>query len=222
MNNLISIIHACDKNSYAWEKWYERYSKFWPKEIPTVFISEEKKFERDGIVNLTLGIGWQQGLINALDNYITEKYIIYQHEDFFLTGKVDLQILSEVLRLTEYHEADIMKCCGSHAGWDPAKFRKLKDNDMDGRVMVYKNSNEYLTSHQVSIWKKDFLRKTLDPKNNNWQHEIEGTKLARKLKPKILAYRSDFNPPNCEPIPYIEVIKHGKYKHNVRRYWSDK
>lgn len=220
-NNIISIIHACDRNSYAWDKWYDRYSKFWPNEIPTVFISEEKKFERKGIVNLRLGIGWQQGIIKALDNYITEKYIIYQHEDFFLTAPVDYDLLMELLRVTCTYEADIMKCCGKHGGWDNAKFKKLEHGDMNGRVMIYKNSNEYLTSHQVSIWDKNFLRKTLDPKNNNWQHEIEGTRLARKLNPKILAYRSDKNPPDCQPIPYIEVIKHGRYKNNVKEYWRD-
>lgn len=216
MKDIISIIHACDKNAYAWEGWYNRYKKYWPiDKIPTVFLSENKPLNKEGIISLTLGTGWQQGIIKAIDNHISEHYIIYQHEDFYLTGTVDVELLGNIFDLMKEKDADLMKCCGPHSGWKPSKTIELDDKPMDNRIKRYANSNEYLTSHQMSIWKTEFFRSSLDMKHDNWQHELQGTIKVRKLAPIILTYQCDKHPPDCQPIPYVEVIKHGKYKQHI-------
>lgn len=210
---LCSLIHSGDKNAWLWPLWRHYYTKFWDhRQVPTVFLSEEKDLGWDKVENIKTGTcDWSTGLINALDK-VDYEYVIYQHEDFFLVAEPSFKIINNIVDIMKDKDLQLVKCCGKQAG-TPGSTKHMTRTRIfvhDRYLQVYPNHLDYLTSHQISIWNKEFLKSTLLAGESPWEHEIEGTKRLRKRNIEIHAWCSDFDDPVCDPIPYDEVITKGQ------------
>lgn len=210
--NLSAVIHSGDKNSWVWKYWKYFYEKYWDFSIPTYFLSEDKPFEWDKVTNILTGSGpWATTIINSIHKVAT-KYIIYMHEDVFLTNPIEVDTINNIYDTMESNDLQLVKCCGHDAGWREAE-NNLEDTSMkigDERLFKYPNHIDYLVSHQVSVWNKDFFLSTLQEGESPWQHELEGTKRLRRRNIPLYAFVSKENEPNARPIPHIEAVRGGK------------
>jgi hypothetical protein len=209
---MVALIHSGDKNSWVWKYWKYYYAKYWDFRIPTVFLSEEKDLNWDQVINIKSGTGpWATTLLNSLDKIHTE-YIIYMHEDVFLTNHIEYNTLIELYKLMKTNDLQLIKCSGHDAGWREAE-NNLPKTDMkvnEEPIYLYPNHIDYLVSHQISIWNKEFFKSTLKCGESPWQHELEGTKRLRARNISIHAFCSEENEPNSRPIPHIEAVRAGK------------
>lgn len=227
MNNLAYVIHSGDKSEESWDFWYHYYKKHWTcKDVAdTYFISEGKRKEYEGVKFICVGEGipWSNGLHYALTQRIDAKYIIYQHEDYFLTENTFPHIIKVLIGLMDEHDMSLIKCCGWWAGYmtdeAPMTLTEIKANDEYKEkkfkyLWLYNNESPYLISHQTSIWKRDFLISTLELEESPWGHEIMGSNRLRKRNIPIYAYRG-----KC-PIPYAETMVHGEIREGFEKYFE--
>jgi len=140
---------------------------------------------------------WSRGLISYLAS-ISDEIVLLLLEDFFLLETVNLEALQE---LYSYMEAD------SRIAKIELSYHRLgyahEDYAMLGGVQMLLSGKEtlYQTCVQAALWRKDMLMLFLDPHEDAWQFEVQGTQRmieARRLglwsglilgtKPPILSY----------------------------------
>jgi hypothetical protein len=225
MTELISLIHSGDKGRWVWPHWYRHYSKWWTgwEKIDTVLLTEKRDAHFDRVINVKSGRGrWGKELIRAL-NTMECVYVLYQHEDYFLTGEADIDFLLATAKLMKSENMQLMKCCGPAAGiWrgkeEPWRVDVLQKTDLkvEGvEVLEYPHHVDYLLSHKTSIWNKDFLLSTVKPKYSPWDHEIKGTMEMRNRKEKIYAIIGK------TPMPFEATVRRGKIKRDCTRFFKE-
>lgn len=209
-----ALIHSGDKNAWVWKYWWYYYQKHWDFDrIQTTFITEVlRPTFNEHVTVKTTGTGqWSTELIKALED-ISIKYVIYMHEDVFLTNKIQTEVIEKIILAMELNNLNLVKCSGRDAGWREAETRVTPTDIRIGNeiLYLYPNDLDYLVSHQVSVWNTRFLASTLVPEETSWDHELKGTPRLRRRNVPLYAYCSEENEPNNRPIPHIEAIRRGK------------
>lgn len=224
MTELISLIHSGDKARWVWPHWYRHYSKWWTgwDKIDTVLLTETKDAHFDHVINVKSGRGkWGEELIRVMKG-MDCTYVLYQHEDYFLTGETDINFLLSITKLMKSENIPLIKCCGPGAGiWrgeeEPWRVGVLQKTDLkvEGvEVLEYPHHVDYLLSHQISIWNKDFIISTVKPEYSPWEHEIKGTREVRQREVKIYAIIDK------TPMPYEATVRRGKIKRGYKKFFK--
>lgn len=224
MTELVSLIHSGDKAAWVWPHWYRHYSKWWTgwDKIDTVLLTETREVQFENVINLRSGPGkWGEELIRAMHS-MDCRYVLYQHEDYFLTGETDPDLLIAIKDLMKNKNIPLIKCCGPGAGiWrgeeEPWRVDVLKKTDLKVlgvEVLEYPHDVKYLISHQISIWNKDFLVSTVKPEYSPWEHELKGTKDLMERREKVYAIIGK------TPMPYVATVRRGKIKRGHKNYFQ--
>lgn len=223
INDCITLVHSGDRNNHLWEYWKYYFDMYWDfSRMNVIFLSENKTIDYNKVITKTTGnVSWSKGLKTELNN-INSKYIIYMHEDYFLTAKVDFDVLEEILTHMRKRNIKLVKCCGKTGGYSSA-YSDFKPTDMkvgDKYLQKYSNKTDYLISHQPSIWNKKFFNSTLKWEESPWSHEINGTIRLRRRNIPVYVYSSNEDEPNTYPIPYKEVYGKGKIRKKCQKYFE--
>ena len=215
MTDTIYLIHSGDKSSYMWPVWYYHYKKYYTCEYDTIFLSENKSMDFPGVKFQHTGdVPWADGLMTYLEK-ITAKYIIYTHEDYFLTEPTNCKVLKDLIKLMDENDMRLLKCCGHWAGspeWHENTGQFIETNLYEN-VWRYANKNQYLISHQTSIWSRDLLYTTLKIGEDPWGHELMGTDRLRARNLPIYAYRGK------SPLESAETMVSGEIREGCEHYF---
>ena len=222
MKNKIALVIQCGDGGVQWIKYFGHYfDKHWECDdfIDTIFLFEsivpEIKTDKENVYTTKTGkIPWGKCVIEGLKDTDYE-YIIFFHEDYFLTGPQDADKLKHLIKIMDEHKMSLLKICGDWAGWTAAP--KLHIGELSDKENIYEYSREvgYITSHQASIWRKSFLLNSIDPNESPWAHEMAGYARAKKLGKTIHAYLGE------QPIPYTETITAGKSRNEYCKKFFD-
>jgi hypothetical protein len=219
------LVHSGDRGRWVWPYWYQYWKKYWgaaAEYVDTVFLGESGPFvsgHADGIIGMYTGpVAWADGLQYAL-THLRYPYIIYHHEDYFLTEPVDVGALRGCIHTMKQHELNMMKICGPWAGdnqWQLEEDYVRTNIACNGHpVWIYPETHDYLVSHQSAIWKKNFLSSTLQAGESPWQHELDGTPRLRDRNIAVHAYRAK------APIEYCETVQGNRIRENCEIYFPD-
>lgn len=217
MNDTVFLIHSGDKSCNIWDYWYYYWKKYWTCHdfIDTIFLTENKSEIYEGVRFFHTGdVPWSDGLINFLSS-VGYKYVIYQHEDYFLTEETNAKVAKDLIEVCKENDLKLLKCCGLWSGcpeWN--KDGAFTKTDLYHDIYRYNNENSYLISHQTAIWEKDFLLSTLKRNDTPWCHELAGTARLRERNIPIHAYRS-----KC-PFDYCETMVHGNVRDGQKKYFE--
>lgn len=184
------LVHACDRYRFLYPGFAWFFNKYWSFDIPCsyYFASEELDAPVKGFKNIKSGKGeWADRLAFLLRNEVTEKYVIYFQEDMWLNKPVSPAFFEQLFELISRNEWKQVKLTSAEVyqthsteyfieGFNIAKL----DNE----------ASEYLMSHQVTIWDKEFLLAQLHKGEHPWRNERKGTKRLKKLNPAI--YQVDY------------------------------
>jgi hypothetical protein len=118
---------------------------------------------------------------------LNEEYVIYLQEDFWFKSKVDIDKILKLIKFSIDYKLPLLKLHD-----EEVYILENTDKNIDGQFIKYVNKNsDYLLSHAISIWKKDFLIECLNVPNmeSPWDNEIKGSFRLRKNKElKIYQY----------------------------------
>lgn len=225
-NNVALLVHACDSYEFLYKGFDYTFSENWDFEIPCnyYFATEEKNADVNGFTNIKSGKGeWADRLATLLTN-IDEEYVLYFQEDMWLNKPANPRFL------TTLFEQAIKN------GWQQVKLHsssvyKTKEtpNFIEGFNIaeIDNEASQFLMSHQITLWKKDFLLAQLDKKEHPWRNERKGTKRLKKLNPLILhadcfaengAAENNNNKTLSERSEYYAVSFNSTLNHNAIRF----
>ena len=184
------LVHSCDRYELLYKGFEFFFSKYWDSEINCnlYFATEEKQVSINGFENIQSGKGaWADRLAYLLREKITEKYILYIQEDMWLNKKINASFFNQLFELAEknnwpqvkLHSSGVYKTVETSSFMEGFNITKL-DNE----------NSDFLMSHQITLWNKDFLLKQLHKNEHPWRNERKGTKRLRKINPEI--YHIDY------------------------------
>jgi len=196
-NDVALLVHSCDRYEFLYPGFDFFFRKNWDFGINCncYFATEKKDISFPGFENIKSGDGeWADRLAFLLKEKIREKYIIYFQEDMWLNKKVNASFFNQLFDLSKQqkwkqvklHSSEVYKTISTDIFIEGFNIARI-DN----------SSSDYLMSHQVTLWDKDFLLAQLNRNEHPWRNERRGTKRLKKLNPEIL--HADYFAENGKP-----------------------
>lgn len=225
-NNVALLVHACDRYEFLYKGFDFFFSRNWDFKIQCsyYFATEVKNAKVNGFTNIKSGKGeWADRLATLLRS-IDEEYVLYFQEDMWLSNPVNVNFFNELFDFANQHDCKQIKLHSSDV-----YTTKETGNFIEGFNIteIDNKASHFLMSHQVTLWRKDFLLAQLYKKEHPWRNERKGTKRLKKLNPLIhhIDYFSengsaDINQ-NNNPIKrsaYFAVSFNSTLNHNTLRF----
>ena len=179
------IVHSCDRYEFLYKGFEFFFTKYWDFDIDCkcYFATEDLNVSIKNFTTIQSGKGeWADRLSFLLNKKIPEKYILYVQEDMWLDKKVNANFFNQLFDLTEknnwkqvkLHSSDVYKTIGTDVFIEGFNLSRV-DNE----------KSDFLMSHQITLWEKDFLIKQLYKKEHPWRNERRATKRLKKINPQI-------------------------------------
>ena len=188
--NVALLVHSCDRYELLYKGFEFFFSKNWDSKINCnlYFATEETKVLINGFENIQSGKGeWADRLAILLKEKISEEYILYIQEDMWLNKKVNTDFFNQLFELAENNNWQQVKLHSSGV------YKTIATNSFIEGFNIEEINNvksDFLMSHQITLWNKDFLLKQLHKKEHPWRNERKATKRLKKINPEI--YHIDY------------------------------
>lgn len=196
------VVSSCDAFFDVWRPFFFFFRKYWADCPFPVYLIVNRLRVRSGIVQpISVGTdrGWASNMEMAMDA-ISQPYILYFQEDYFLSGPVDnSQLARDFAYALENDAASFCLYARSHLEPD---FQPLND-----RFGIVPRDSDGRTRLQVTLWKKEALRAAIQPGESAWDMEARGSERTRNLLALSYLHRRNL------PIPYLMSAI-------VRRLWT--
>ena len=186
------LVSSCDGFFDAWKPFAQFFEKFWGDcPFPCFFLSNELTVRSTRWKSLAIGpdAGWSSNLLIALER-ISQAYILYFQEDYFLTDFVKPEQIAEDFRQVFDRDADSL-CFRARSEPDPGT------QPLNDRFGIAPLASDGRTRCQVTLWKKSALQAILRAGETAWDFEACGS--ARTQEMEILSYLRRDN----TPVPYL-------------------
>ncbi len=186
------VVSSCDAFFDAWRPFLFFFRKHWSDCPFPVFLIVNRLRVRSGIVQ-PISVGpdrdWASNMQIALAS-ISQPYILYFQEDYFLNGPVKNEQLAQDFAYA--FERDAASFCFFPRSHLEPDFEPLND-----RFGVVPRNSDGRTRLQVTLWKKEVLQATLRPGETAWNMEARASERTQDLLVLSYSQRRDL------PIPYL-------------------
>lgn len=184
MKNVALLVFACDRYKLLYQGFDYFFNKNWDKSfaLKTYFSTEETDTNLDNFTQLKSRTGEWTNRLKCILNQIPEDYIVFFQEDMWLEKpmqpgvlkKIILHAIENDLKLVKLHSSEVYKT-------------KPTNINFEGFLLaeVLKEDSDFLMSHQVSLWNKQFLIEQLLDNEHPWRNERKGSKRLKKTKETI-------------------------------------
>lgn len=195
-NDVALLVHSCDRYEFLFKGFEYFFAKHWPLSISCnyYFATEEKQVNVNGFTNILSGKGeWTNRLVTLLQG-IKEEYVLYFQEDMWLTKDVNPAFFAKLFVIAQSNNWQQVKLHSSEV----YKTRPTGHSIEGFTVAKLDNAaSEYLMSHQVTLWNRNFLLQQLPKNEHPWRNERKGSKRLKQLNPAI--YQVDYFAENGKP-----------------------
>jgi hypothetical protein len=190
------LVHSCDRYEFLFPGFEFFFSKYWNFDIPFryYFATEEKKVQIEGFENIFSGKGEWTERLRILLTKIPEKYVLYFQEDMWLSEAVNPDFFSGIIDLVTPLDFQQLKLHSSEVYTTTATPYYVEGFNI---ALLNNEKSDFLMSHQVTLWNKEFLLQQLQQSEHPWRNERKGTKRLRKLNAPI--YHADYFAENGKP-----------------------
>lgn len=252
LNGLSLLIHTHDEYEKFWSGMSYCLDFYWDFDnFPVYFANEEKKkeditFNCKDLYYCTLDKrvkqlmtgktllkedepiknGFSDRLIKSVEQVPT-KYLIYMQEDHWLRRGLDKDLLDELIKFMDDHNANSIKIHSKLHFY----YYELEPTEyiIKGQRLLKQDLNS-LMSHNATIWRKDYLLKYQEVKEDPWKNEDNGTIRMRNEPDGSYHYNihwycqpgcSDSGELSQEFLVYAHVIdemKKVELKYNLKNY----
>jgi hypothetical protein len=186
------IVSSCDAFFDAWRPFVFFFRRHWGDCPFPVFLIVNRLRVRSKIIQ-PISVGpdrdWASNMMTALTS-ISQPYILYFQEDYFLNGDVRNEQLAEDFAYA--FESDAASFCFYARSQLEPNFQPLND-----RFGVVPRDSDGRTRLQVTLWKKEVLQATLRPGESAWNMEARASERTRDLLSLSYLQRRNM------PIPYL-------------------
>jgi len=186
------VVSSCDAFFDAWRPFVFFFRKYWGDcPFPLFLIVNRLQVRSNLLQPITVGPdqGWATNMQIALKQ-ITQPYVLYLQEDYFLNGTVNGRQLAGDFAYAFDH--DVASFCFYGRSKLETDFAPLND-----RFGIVPRDSDGRTRLQVTLWKKDVLQSALRPGESAWNMEARASERTRHLLALSYMRRDNI------PIPYL-------------------
>jgi hypothetical protein len=97
-------------------------------------------------------------------------------EDMWLLSKIDSELISKLLLFSETIKLDSLKIHTKLGYYDKYKLENTEYVIDNIRLQKYSDGDNFLHSHNATIWNREYLINHLMEGEDPWNNEIEGSK----------------------------------------------
>lgn len=170
------LVISFDGYSTLWDPFFKLMRKNWPNcNMKVYLVTNVKNPKIEGVNIITTGNNnsWSQRVRIALDQ-ITEEYICFFLDDFFIADIVDNKGVEELYFQARKYDLSYIKCFYTETG----KERKIGRNSIrykdTSNLYCLRKNERYGISLGVGIWKRKYFRKLIGEKDYNpWKFEVD-------------------------------------------------
>lgn len=205
-NNVALLVHSCDRYELLYQGFSFFFSKYWDASVDCdyYFATEEKEVDVPGFTNIRSGQGeWSDRLARLLKQ-IPGQYILYFQEDMWLNMGTNAAFFNELIQLAQQNDWQQVKLHSSEV-------YKTKPSGITIQGFTVaeldNKASDFLMSHQVTLWNKDFLLAQLPCNEHPWRNERKATARLKKLNPQIfqIDYFAENGKPPINDNPHPEM-----------------
>lgn len=194
MNKDLSLlIQTCDHYEKFWAGMFYTLDFYWDYgTFPVYFANEEKGIEEmifdckgreyrpskkinQILTGKTGREGFSDRFIKAVEKVPT-KWILYIQEDMWLRRGIDTETLNLLINFAEREEVDSIKIHSKLFYYDSYRLEKTDHFVKGRRLLRYSDGENFLLSHNATIWRKDYILKHQRKGEDAWTNEVEGSK----------------------------------------------
>ena len=186
------LVHTCDHYSKFWKGMTYSLEFNWDyKKIPVYWSSEQRSLNstdlncrgypykptwvKQILVGKTDKNGFSDRMIKSLEK-IPHKWVIYIQEDMWLLNKPNFNTLEKLLLFADAKNVDSIKIHSKLHYYD-RYFLEPTNHVIDGiKLLKFSQGDNYLHSHNATIWNKEYLLKHLVSGEDPWTNEENGSK----------------------------------------------
>lgn len=207
------IISTCDKFSDLWDAHIQLLNKNWAdRNVDTFLVTDkptDRTFENVNVVAAGEATEITERL-RAVMPLIKTEYILFTLDDYFLTEKISTKAILEDIEDMKEQEIDYMRL----SVLSRKNLKNRKAVEVADKIYLMDNwAREYVVSLYAGLWKKSFMKKTLNEALNAWQYEVALTKMARDMQARCaVSCRKEF--------PILDVIRKGKVLTKARAHFN--
>lgn len=185
MSNVTVLVFSWDKASLAWGPFAHGFRKYWPDNpFDIVFITNFL----DPPIGRPIKVGNDNCFYSKMESAFAEietPYLLFMHEDYWLTAPVNTKAILEYVKILEQGNADYIRLA--------PKPGPSSDSKVDKRLGQINQKDRYRLSFMASIWRVTFLKELLaSAKSYNysiWNIEKYGTELTKKYIDNFLCVK---------------------------------
>jgi hypothetical protein len=221
MTNISLLIHTCDNYSKFWTGMLFSLDFNWEfDKIPVYWASEEISIHehnftcrdytykpneniRQILTGKTDKDGFSTRMINALKQ-INTKWVIYMQEDMWLISKINSELITKLLLFCETTKLDSLKIHTKLGYYDKYRLENTEYFIDNIRLQKYSDGDNFLHSHNATIWNREYLINHLIEGEDPWNNEIAGSKRMSSNKNNHYHYNIHWysQPGVCEKGDY--------------------
>src|ERR1700750_1055732 len=152
-SSIAVVVSSCEAVFDAWGPFVFFFRKHWRAcPFPVFLIVNRLRVSSKIVQPISVGPDreWASNMMIALES-ISQPYILYFQDDYFLTGPVNDQRLAEDFAYA--FDNDVASLCLHARGRLEPNFQPLND-----RFGIVPRDSDGRTRLQVTLWKKDVLR----------------------------------------------------------------
>lgn len=179
------LVHSCDRYEFLYQGFHYFFARHWDFAVNCryYFATEEKEPTVPGFQVVKSGKGaWADRLATLLREHVTAEYVLYFQEDMWLDQPVDARFFAELFALAKKHNWQQVKLHSSDV------YQTVPTAEaIEGFVVAQLDNarSNFLMSHQVTLWNRQFLLAQLKRNEHPWRNERKGTERLRKLNVPI-------------------------------------
>jgi hypothetical protein len=247
--DLSLLVHTCDSYEKYWGGMFYTLDFYWDyNQIPVYFSNEEKKMSdiiidckgipyrpdsriKQILTGKTDKNGFSDRFIKSVEQ-IQTKWILYIQEDMWLRRGIEKNLLKDLVDFAEKNNADAIKIHSKLFYYDEYKLEKTEDFVGGKRMLKYEEGENFLLTHNASIWRKDYILKHQRLGEDAWVNEIEGSKRMSSEPHHHYHYemhwycqpgisdKGEFSPEGNVYAHIVEEMKRMELEYNLREQYD--
>jgi hypothetical protein len=201
------LIGSCDSYSDLWPALSISYIKHWPDCPFPRFLLTNYKDAPTGFSTLAVGsdLSWSANLVCALQRLETD-FILLTVDDLILTKTVRTDSVLAAIRWASVNGVTALQMVSHEHLWRGT----LRAGVMPALRLPL--GATYRASSVFTLWNREHLLKVLDPVENIWQFEYQGSVRLLSDSSVFLTTRSHFI--------YLNAVVKGKLTRSALRYFK--
>lgn len=191
--DLSLVVHTCDSYRQFWFGMLYSLELYWDFEkIPVYWASEEQDvhdFElscrghlfkpHPTMKSILTGKTDKNGFSTRMKKSLSEipsKWVIYLQEDMWLKSSFSYPVLEQLLLFAEVQKAESIKIHTKLHYYEAYRLEPTPYFINRTRIMKHCPGENYLHSHNATIWNREYLIQNIADGEDPWTNEVEGSK----------------------------------------------